>query len=302
MKRLIFLFLLSILSTFVIAKRYSLPDKNSRLVGQLQWHQVTKGDYFELIAKHYDVGMIALIEANPGIDPFLPDLGQTLIIPTQMLLPNIAREGIVINLPELRLYYYPKGRKEVHVFPVGIGRIGYETPLMVTKIKARIPNPSWTPTSRHRQEYFKRHRESMPAVIPAGPNNPLGKYALQLEHNDGHYLIHGTSKTFGIGMRVSSGCIRLRPQDIEWLYKHTRVGDSVVVLERNIKISIEPDGKKYIEIHSPLSKTIEQPLINLPSTNFSVKSDEFNKEEKGKIKRARKLHNGIPVDISAIKH
>jgi L,D-transpeptidase YbiS len=285
-----------------MAKRYSLPEKNSRLVGQIQWHQVTKGDYFELIAKQYNVGMIALIQANPGIDPFLPDLGQTLIIPTQMLLPDIDREGIVINLPELRLYYYPKGRKEVHVFPVGIGRFGYETPLMVTKIKARIPNPSWTPTTRHRQEYYKRHGEPMPALIPAGPNNPLGKYALQLEHNNGHYLIHGTNNNFGIGMRVSSGCIRLRPQDIEWLYKHTRIGNSVVVLERNIKISIEPDGKKLIEVHSPLSKIAGQILINRTSTDILGKSIELNKEEKNKIKRARELHSGIPVDISAIKH
>ena len=115
-----FVFTLNSISFLSYAKTYSLPQAGSRLIGEKQYHVVVKGDYFQLIAEKYDVGFLALMAANPGIDPFLPTVGHQLVIPSQMLLPFGKREGIVINLPELRLYYFPENSDKVHVFPVGI--------------------------------------------------------------------------------------------------------------------------------------------------------------------------------------
>ncbi len=254
MMRLILWLIFGFLPAVVLAQRYELPDNGSKLIGQVQVHQVKQGEYFDLIAKQYNVGMLALMAANPNIDPFLPAVGQLLTIPSHMLLPDAPRRGIVVNLPELRLYYYPKDSNEVHVFPVGIGRIGRETPQMNSKVKVKIPNPSWTPSPKLRQEYLAKYAKPLPAIVPAGPDNPLGKYAMQLAHGRGNYLIHGTNQNFGIGMRVSSGCIRLYPQDIKWLFDNTSIGESVVVINQTVKISSEPNGDKLIEVHSPLSK------------------------------------------------
>ena len=147
MMRKMLLFILCLFPLQLLANVYSLPAQGGRLIGELQTHVVQKGDYFKTIAEQYNIGILELMETNPGVDPFLPTPGSQLVIPTQMLLPDVPRKGIVINLPELRLYYFPKNGREVHVFPVGIGRVGRETPEMTTKIKSRIPNPCLLYTS-----------------------------------------------------------------------------------------------------------------------------------------------------------
>ncbi|WOT04413.1 L,D-transpeptidase family protein [Shewanella youngdeokensis] len=251
----ILLFILAAVPLVSFANVYHIPQDGGRLVGKIQEHVVAKGDYFQTISKQYNIGILELMESNPGVDPFLPTPGSRLLIPTQMLLPDVPHNGIVINLAELRLYYFPKGGKLVHVFPVGIGRIGRETPEMVTKVKSRIPNPSWTPPASLRKEHFELHGERYPPVVPAGPDNPLGKFAIQLSHGDGSYLIHGTNKDFGIGMRVSAGCIRLNPNDIEWLFNQVKYKDPVTIINQTVKVSSEPNGDHLIEVHSPLSKS-----------------------------------------------
>lgn len=301
MIRLILFWVVVVHSTVVLAARYELPSNGSRLIGQVQWHQVKKGEYFDLIAKQYNVGMIALMEANPDVDPFLPSVGQLLKIPTQMLLPDVPRRGVVVNLPELRLYFYPKGGNEVHVFPIGIGRVGRSTPLMRSKIKSRIPNPSWTPGAKIRREYLEKHGKSMPAIVPAGPDNPLGDYALQLAYGKGNYLIHGTNKNFGIGMRVSSGCIRLHPKDIEWLFNQTRTGESVVVVNQTIKISSEPNGDNIIEVHSPLSDASGNAVKSkrlMPTLESFI---EIAGVDNAKVSQAMVLQTGIPVNLAEVE-
>ncbi|MCL1132177.1 L,D-transpeptidase family protein [Shewanella sairae] len=253
MMRNLLLFILAFVPLAAFANVYSIPQDGSRLVGELQQHVVQKGDYFQTISKQYNIGILELMQSNPGVDPFLPTPGTSLLIPTQMLLPDVPHKGVVINLAELRLYFFPKGGKEVHVFPVGIGRVGRETPEMVTRIKSRIPNPSWTPPASIRKEHLEERGEVLPRVVPAGPENPLGKFAIQLSYGDGSYLIHGTNKDFGIGMRVSAGCIRLNPDDIEWLFDKVKYGDQVTIINETVKTSTEPDGRQLIEVHSPLS-------------------------------------------------
>ncbi len=233
-----------------MASVYNLPANNSRLIGAPVNHKVMRGDYFQDLAEQYNVGFLAMLAANPGVDPFLPTIDSNLVIPKQMLLPFGKREGIVINLAELRLYYYPEGENLVYVFPVGIGRQGLATPQVTSTIGDKRKDPVWRPTKDMRERYFVEHGKEMAKEFPAGPNNPFGKYALRIGTSE--YLIHGTNKRFGIGMRASSGCIRMYDHDIEWLYNNIAIGTVIKILEQPVKMSYEQDGKK-MEVHSPLT-------------------------------------------------
>ena len=247
----VILLVLFTVNTPLSATEYKLPDKNTRLIGVLKIHQVKKGDYFQSIAEKYNVGFLALMAANPAIDPFLLEDGSQLKIPSAMLLPHIKREGIVINLPELRLYYFMPLENKVYVFPVGIGREGFETPRATSYISDKRKNPTWRPTQAMRARYFEQNGKKMAKEIPAGPENPFGKYALRLGKSE--YLLHGTNKRFGIGMRASSGCIRLFDDDIKWLYDNVPLNTKVRIIEQPIKMSYEGGQRQLIEVHTPLT-------------------------------------------------
>lgn len=262
-------------SSTIKAVEYDLPAKSFRLIGVDQQHTVIKGDYFQKIAEQYNVGFLALMAANPGIDPFLPELDSELVIPSAMLLPYAKYEGIVVNLPELRLYYFPATENTVHVFPVGIGREGLETPKATSYISSKRKDPTWRPTDAMRKRYFEEHGKELAKEIPAGPDNPFGKYALRLGTSE--YLIHGTNQRFGIGMRASSGCIRLFDDDIKWIFENVPLNTKVRIIEQPIKMSYERNGKRLIEIHSPLTvesiapkNTITTAIKNFVGNNESV--------------------------------
>ncbi len=272
----------------------------SRLVGRLQYHKVDKGEHLNGIGQMYNVGLLALMDANPGVDPFLPDPDSLLVIPTQALLPDVPHKGVVINLAELRLYYFEPKSNKVHIFPIGIGRVGRETPEMNTKVAVRIPDPSWTPTPGIREDHFKRTGEILPRVVPGGTkDNPLGRHALKLAHGDGSYLIHGTNKDFGIGLRVSSGCIRMNPPDIAWLFDKVRAGTPVRVINRTVKAAREPDGKLIVEVHSPLTEKEGQApsrQINFtPSVRTLLAESDVDPSH---LKRELEAQRGIPVRLN----
>ena len=236
----------------LLATVYDMGSVNKRLIGQPKVHIVVKGDYFQQLAEQYNVGFLALLAANPQHDPFLLQIGTEVVIPNEMLLPFITRQGIVINLPELRLYYFsPEGNK-VHVFPVGIGRQGLSTPLTSTVISDKRKNPIWRPTQEMQARHFAEHGKYLAKEVPPGPDNPFGKYALRLGTSE--YLIHGSNKRFGIGMRASSGCIRLYDDDIKWLFDHVPVNTKVRVINQPVKMSYENGDKQLIEIHQPLTE------------------------------------------------
>ncbi|OUS32839.1 hypothetical protein A9Q98_00485 [Thalassotalea sp. 42_200_T64] len=244
-------FLLQVIIQPALAIEYKLPANNSRLVGEKTNYTVKKGDYFQQIAQTFNVGFLGLMEANPGIDPLLPEPGTELEIPTQLILPYGEHDGIVINLSELRLYYFDKPKNSVHVFPVGIGKIGHMTPTLISEITEKRTNPNWFPTADHRKDYFKKHGVEMAKMIKAGPDNPLGDYAMRI--GSSAYLIHGTNQRFGIGMRASSGCVRMNPEDIEWLFKQASPGTKVKIVDHPIKMAYQAPNKRVIEIHSPLT-------------------------------------------------
>lgn len=237
----------------VWAVDYTLPPPGSRLIGNLQTYTVPdNGKNLESIAQRFNTGILLLLEANNTVDPHLPRAGSELTIPTQMILPDTPREGIVINLAELRLYYYPPESHRVEVYPLGIGQLGRETPEMITRISQKIPNPTWTPTDNIRARSLAAGIK-LPAVIPAGPNNPLGRYAMRLEKGNGEFLIHGTNSQTSVGRRVSSGCMRMRAADIKSLFSQVAWGTRVQIINEPVKYTVEPDGRRYIEVHQPLS-------------------------------------------------
>ncbi|MEB4675319.1 L,D-transpeptidase family protein [Enterobacteriaceae bacterium G50] len=286
----------------VSANTWQLPTNGSRLVGENRYHVVENdGGSLEAIAKKYNVGFLALLQANPGVDPYVPRAGSVLAIPLQTLLPDVPREGIVINLAELRLYYYPPGSNKVTVYPIGIGQLGGDTvtPTMVTTVSDKRANPTWTPTANIRARY-KAQGIILPAVMPAGPDNPMGHHAIRLAAQGGVYLLHGTNADFGIGMRVSSGCIRLRDGDIRNLFEKVTPGTKVNIINTPIKASVEPGGVHLVEVHQPLSKHIDddpktQPIVLNETMSAFKEKAQTNTDV---MNYAMELRSGMPVDVT----
>jgi L,D-transpeptidase ErfK/SrfK len=203
------------------------------VVGQLQVTVAYKEDTLPDIARRFNVGYEEIVRANPNVDPWLPRAGTEVVVPTQFVLPNVPREGIVINVAAMRIYYFApakKGEKQVvYTHPIGIGKVGWSTPEGTTKVVSKQKDPVWRPTPSIIAEH-KKNGEDLPAVVPAGPDNPLGRYKLTLGWAT--YLIHGTNKPYGVGLRSSHGCIRLYPEDIEKIFAMVGPGTPVRVVNQ----------------------------------------------------------------------
>ncbi|EME7879727.1 L,D-transpeptidase [Enterobacter hormaechei] len=248
-----FVFTLCILVPAASAVTYPLSPEGSRLVGAPITVTVPEGNTLplEAFAAQHGQGLSNMLEANPGVDPFLPRAGTALVVPQQLILPPTVREGIVVNVAEMRLYYYPPGSNTVEVLPIGIGQAGRETPRnWVTAVERKQEGPTWSPTPNTRRAYAKEGK-TLPAFVPAGPDNPMGLYALYIGRL---YAIHGTNSNFGIGLRVSQGCIRLRNNDIKYLFDNVSVGTRVQLIDQPVKVTTEPDGSRWVEVHEPLSR------------------------------------------------
>jgi L,D-transpeptidase ErfK/SrfK len=289
-------------SQSALAVSYPLPPEGSRLVGSAQVITVPEGNIqpLEAFAAQYGQGLSNMLEANPGVDPFLPKAGTQLTIPQQIILPPTVREGIVINVAEMRLYYYPKGGNTVEVLPIGIGQAGRETPRnWVTSVERKQEGPTWSPTPNTRREYAKEGI-TLPAMVPAGPDNPMGLYAIYIGKL---YAIHGTNANFGIGLRVSQGCIRLRADDIKYLFDNVPVGTRVQIIDQPVKATTEPDGSRWVEVHEPLSRNRAEfesddkvPLPITPSLRAVIKGDGVDANHANEVLERR---SGMPVNLSA---
>lgn len=305
MKRasLITLLLLSSLGVLNSARAmdYPLPPAGSRLIGQNQTYTIQEGDNkLQTIARRFNTAAQVILETNNTIAPVNPAPGTVITIPSQMLLPDTPREGIVVNLAELRLYYFPPGQNIVQVFPLGIGQLGLETPVTTTRVSQKIPNPTWTPTPGIRARSLEQGIK-LPPVVPAGPNNPLGRFALRLGVGNGEYLIHGTSAPDSVGLRVSSGCMRMNGPDIKALFEQVRVGTRVQIINEPVKFSVEPDGKRYIEVHRPLAQVEgENPQVSpiTHSADFATFVSQAG-SDKALIDKALSRRAGIPVIVSS---
>ena len=238
---------------------------------------------------------------NPDIDTWLPGEGKEILLPGQFIIPNVPREGIVLNIPEMRLYYFPEAKagepRQVITYPLGVGREGWATPYMKTRIIQKKEHPSWTPPESIRKEHEEKG-DPLPEIVKPGPDNPLGDYALKL--GGGDYLIHGTNRPFGVGMRVSHGCIRLYPEDIEDLFRRVKVGTPVNIINQPYKIG-ELDGVIYLEVHPHLDEDNEHFSQNSLTevVKYIIEATDANryKIDWKLIKQIVAESKGIPVAI-----
>ncbi len=236
------------------AVTFDLPAPGDDVVGRTFTLTTRWEETFSDIARIYDIGYRQMLAANPKVDAWLPGEGTEVVIPQQYILPPGPREGIVINLAELRLFYYPKDRPVVVTYPIGIGREGWSTPTGETVVVGKKEGPSWTvPAS-----ILKEHEEDgdpLPPIVPPGPNNPLGSHAIYLGLSG--YLLHGTNKPYGVGMRVSHGCIRLYPENISAFFNMVEPGTPVRIINEPYKAGWLK-GELYVQVHPPLVEYVQE--------------------------------------------
>jgi L,D-transpeptidase ErfK/SrfK len=221
------------------------------VIGEITTYRVRPGDTLFDVARYYDLGYNEIVEANPGVDPWVPRPGTTLTLPTEWVLPCCTYDGLVLNIPEMRLYYYRRSPAEptvttVHTYPVGLGRDDRRTPLGKFRIRGKTVNPQWNIPESIRREHIKERNDSRASIPGGAPDNPLGRYRLELSRP--LYAIHGTDIPWGVGMQVSHGCARLYPEDIERLFPMVPVGTRVAFVYQPVKAGTR-GGATYIEVH-----------------------------------------------------
>lgn len=249
------------------------------------------------VARTFNLGYVELVAANPGIDPWVPGAGTRVILPTAHLLPRAARTGIVINLPEMRLYYFSKDG--VLTYPVGIGQDAFATPTGGTSVVRKQPHPTWYPPASVRAD-----RPELPGVVPPGPDNPLGTHALYLGWNA--YLIHGTNKPDGVGRRVSRGCIRMYPEAIVDLYPRVGIGTPVRVVNQPVKAGWH-NGELYLEAHPTLNQVdhVEidgtmppDPLPDLYGIIRAAADGQLERVDWPTVERVAAERRGMPIRVT----
>ncbi len=269
------------------------------MIGEVAIHRTTADDSLLDLARQYDVGYVAMIAANPVLDPWVPGAGKDIQLPTAHLLPDAPHEGIVINIAEMRLYYYPVKDGVPETYPIGLGEEGSETPSGSTRIMRKMANPTW-----YRTKNEIAAKPWAPKIVPPGPENPLGAYALYLGWPS--YLIHGTDDWRGVGRRDSRGCIRMYPEDIQKLFGEVKIGTKVTVVNQPVKLAWSGD-RLYLEVHPTPAQADQLEIDNLSDfedpvgvtkTIMAAAKDAASRLDWAAIRQAAKDRNGIPVAIT----
>jgi L,D-transpeptidase ErfK/SrfK len=280
--------------------RFLLPPKGTDVVGVVQVTTARHDDTLSDLARRYDLGYEEIVAANPGLDPWLPGAGARVVLPTQFVLPDVPREGLVLNLAAMRLFYFPVPMADeppiLITHPVGIGRVGWRTPQGVTRITEKIVQPTWTVPRSVRREHAS-NGDPLPAIVPPGPDNPLGDFAMRLSIP--RYLIHGTNQPYGVGLRVSHGCVRLYPEDIARLFPAVPEGTRVTIVNQPY-VAGWRNGQLYLDAHPPLAedlkrwgnslKPMEQALARKAAGTAAVSWD--------KARKVAQEARGIPVPVT----
>jgi len=276
--------------------RFVLESPGQDVVGTPQVVFPGATDTLSDFAREYGLGYDELLAANPGVNPWLPGENTPILLPTQYVLPNVPREGVILNIASRRLFYFPamgEGQDQIiFTYPIGIGRVGWETPLGATKVVSKAENPSWWVPASVRREHAEMG-DPLPSVVPPGPDNPLGTRVLKLEMPG--YLIHGTNQPYGVGMRVSHGCIRLYPENIEFLYELVEIDEPVRIINEPYLLG-QRDGEWYFESHEPLEDDVIEPAERLATllqaAGISVAQQEH-------VRAIASNADGVPVRIAA---
>jgi len=281
----------------ISANHFVLESAQQSVVGIPQVVFTRDSDTLADLARTYGLGYDELIAANPDVDPWLPGENTPVLLPTQFVLPDVPRKGIILNIASRRLFYFPEipeGQATiVKTYPIGIGRVGWETPLGATQVVAKAKDPHWYVPLSVRKEHAELG-DPLPSVIPPGPDNPLGHRVLKLEMPG--YLIHGTNQPFGVGMRVSHGCVRLYPENIEYLYELIEVGEQVNIINEPYLVG-QLDEEWYFEGHAPLEDDLVSPEERLAGLLLSQNGSEQATEQ---LRAAAELANGVPVRLGTV--
>lgn len=297
-RSLVLLILALALPATATALTFRLPEDGDQLVGDNMVHTARHEDTFVALGRTFGVGFRALRAANPEVHPWVPGEGTAITLPLSFILPaRSERESIVLNLAEFRLYHFLPAKNTVRTYAVGIGRQGWETPTVATRVTGTAANPSWTPPASIRREHAEQG-DILPRVVPPGPDNPLGKYAVRLSAPG--YLFHGTNRKLGIGMRVSHGCIRLYDGDIEELAHSVEYGTPVHIVNEPVKAGWR-DGRLYLEVHPQLEEDEGQP-IDFEGIVDAALARQPERDIEVDWERARETarrQSGMPVAISA---
>ena len=284
-----------------IAESFVLPPEDVSLIGGFQYTTAKDEDTLLDIARRHDVGQREIVVANPDVDRWLPRGGTRIFLPKRYILPDAPRKGVVLNVAEMRLYYYPStqgwGVRKVYTYPISIGRMDWKTPLGATRIVNKVKNPAWRPPASIKKEHAAAG-DPLPDIIPAGPDNPLGDFAMRLGIPG--YLIHGTNKPLGVGMQVSHGCVRMLPEDIEQLFPEVGVGTPVHIVNQPIKVGWAVDTL-YIEVEPPLdgeNQSFQETLAS--AMDWIAKSEPLEALEidRDALVEAVRERRGIPVAIA----
>lgn len=271
----------------------------TRLVGNIGIHFTGEKETLLDIARDHGLGILEVMAANPGVDPWIPEKGRMILLPHLRTLPDAPQRGIVINLAERRLYLFEEAQEKPRSWPIGIGRLGFTTPLGQTRIVKKTADPTWHPTAETRAE-----DPELPAAVPPGPDNPMGKFALYLAWPQ--YVIHGTNRPWGIGRCVSRGCIRLYPEDIKTLFGLAEVGTTVTVVDQIAKLAWDNDNL-YLEAHpsraqlSDLEETGRfdaETIEGLREMIETAAGDNVFRLNYDAIARAERQRRGVPVLIT----
>ena len=271
------------------------------MIGSLQTYTTVHEDTLLDVARKYDLGFVELVAANPGIDPWLPGEGVTLLIPTAHLLPASPRHGIVVNLTEMRLYYYRNGPDVPETHPVGIGSEGNNTPVSTTTVTHKMANPVWYPPAS-----IRREKPELPAMVPAGPDNPMGLFALYLGFPGGNWRIHGTNEPFAVGRRVTHGCMRLYPEDIEDMFHKVSPGTQVTIIDQPVKVAwvgndlyieVHPTKHQADELEDTHHMTEEVATEALPMAVKAI-GDAVARLDQETVMRAARERRGYPIRIT----
>jgi L,D-transpeptidase ErfK/SrfK len=286
------------LETFSLVTEKGVPKDT--VIGEPRKYRVREGDTLLDVARAYDLGYNEIVEANPTIDPWLPPVGTTIVIPTAWVLPCCTYEGMVVNIPEMRLYFYRRLPKYpnivvVNTYPVGLGRDDRRTPRGKFKIRGKTVNPRWVIPESIRREHIKESGDARTSIAGGDPENPLGKHRFELTLP--RYAIHGTNIPWGVGMKVSHGCARLYPEDMAHLFPLVPVGTRGEFTYQTIKVG-RRDGAVYVEAHpdiygyTPGSERLT--TAALKRQNLSGRVDP------ARLRTARTESRGLPVVVSAV--
>ncbi|HET6628505.1 MAG TPA: L,D-transpeptidase family protein [Woeseiaceae bacterium] len=281
---------------------FLLESPQQSVIGRPQIVFTNAQDTFSYIAREYGLGYDELVAANPGVDPWLPGEGTPVLLPTQYVLPDVPRRGIVLNIAAKRLFYFPEAAEgepaRVFTYPIGIGRVGWATPTGEAEVIARATDPVWYVPWSVQQEHAAAG-DPLPPTVPPGPDNPLGRYVLQLDMPG--YLIHGTNKPYGVGMRVSHGCVRLYPENIEQLYAMVGIGVPVTIVNEPYLVGMR-DGQVYFEAHAPLADDPVDPAVRLEKAFAAAASrnpDFGGIEQQNRAQAIASAARGVPVRLTA---